>query len=98
MPSTRAALRQAPSECPVCGEELSPRAQACPACGADEKTGWNDEVTRYDGLDLPESAFDDATAPRRQARARHPGRPHPFWVLIAIGLTVLFLGFALFGH
>jgi hypothetical protein len=51
-----------PSECPVCGAEVPPNARACPECGADERTGWNDEATRYDGLDLPESAFEESDA------------------------------------
>ena len=29
------------------------RAHACPACGADERTGWR-EQSIYDGLDLPD--------------------------------------------
>lgn len=32
-------------------------ATACPECGSDERTGWS-ENTLYDGLDLPEEAFD----------------------------------------
>ncbi len=52
-----------PSECPVCGADLPPRARACPECGADERTGWNEEDSRYDGLDLPDSAFDDEDHP-----------------------------------
>ena len=49
----------APTECPVCGEAVPRNARACPGCGADERSGWNEEATRYDGLDLPDSAFDD---------------------------------------
>jgi len=48
-----------PTECPVCGEAVPRGARACPGCGADERSGWNDEATRYDGLDLPEAAYDD---------------------------------------
>lgn len=56
-----------PGECPVCGESVPRNAQACPGCGADARTGWDEEATRYDGLDLPDSAYDDehAPAPRR---------------------------------
>ncbi len=30
---------------------------ACPECGADEKTGWNDRA-RAQNLDLPDDEFD----------------------------------------
>ncbi len=48
-----------PTECPVCGEAVPRGAKACPGCGADERTGWNEDATRYDGLDLPDEAYDD---------------------------------------
>ena len=48
-----------PTECPVCGEDVPRKARSCPGCGADERTGWNEENTRYDGLNLPDEAFDD---------------------------------------
>lgn len=47
-----------PIECPVCGEAVPRKARACPGCGADERSGWNEEDTRYDGLDLPDHAFE----------------------------------------
>lgn len=31
---------------------------ACPACGADERTGWR-ESSIYDGMELPENAWSD---------------------------------------
>ena len=58
-----------PTECPVCGDAVPRNARACPGCGADERSGWNEEATRYDGLDLPDEAFADeaehSPAPRR---------------------------------
>jgi predicted nucleic acid-binding Zn ribbon protein len=48
-----------PSECPVCGETVPRGARACPGCGADERSGWDQDATRYDGLDLPDTAYDD---------------------------------------
>jgi predicted nucleic acid-binding Zn ribbon protein len=85
----RAASREpAPAECAVCGADIPPHARACPACGADERTGWR-ESSIYDGLDLPDE--DDETAPKRP---RHGGLPWYWWlvgvlVLVALGLTVL---------
>jgi hypothetical protein len=49
---------EAPKECPICGEDVPKGARACPHCGADERTGWAEETTRYDGVDLPDEAFD----------------------------------------
>ena len=51
-----------PTECPVCGEAVPRGARACPGCGADERSGWNEEATRYDDLDLPDAAYDDEHA------------------------------------
>lgn len=45
-----------PEVCPVCGEEVPRGALACPECGADERSGWREDVV--DGLDLPEEEFD----------------------------------------
>jgi hypothetical protein len=45
-----------PEICPVCGEEVPAGALACPECGADERSGWREEVV--DGLDLPDEEFD----------------------------------------
>lgn len=47
-----------PEVCPVCGSDVPDGARACPDCGADERSGWNEEDTLYDGLDLPEEAFE----------------------------------------
>lgn len=58
------------------------RARACPECGADERSGWNDDDTRYDGLELPDSAYDDAPSPRRRSG------PHPAWRWVAFALLV----------
>ena len=90
----------APSECPVCGGAVPPKAKSCPHCGADERTGWDEDASRYDGLDLPDSAFDDDDGaepenhPARGSRARRPGArrtfPHPIWILVALGLVIWF--------
>jgi len=45
-----------PEICPVCGEEVPTGASACPECGADERSGWREEMV--DGLDLPDEEFD----------------------------------------
>lgn len=47
---------RAPEVCPVCGEQVPAGAPACPECGADERSGWREDVA--DGLDLPAEDFD----------------------------------------
>lgn len=83
-----------PSECPVCGEPVPARARACPHCGADERSGWNEDESRYDGLDLPDSAFEDERQETAHALRRRPRAPlrrglHPFWWLVAAALAAI---------
>jgi predicted nucleic acid-binding Zn ribbon protein len=89
---------RAPAECPVCGADVPPNARACPECGADERTGWNDEDTRCDGLDLPDSAYDDdspATKPAASIRERS-NRIALHWWLTAFALITVFVTAALY--
>jgi hypothetical protein len=83
--------RATPSECPVCGADVPPRARACPSCGADERTGWNEDTTRYDGLDLPDAAFDDDASPLSKNlghnKRRFNGIPFFWWLLALIVLA-----------
>lgn len=50
-----------PEECANCGAAIPRHASACPECGADERTGWR-ETSVYDGMDLPDSAWEDDDA------------------------------------
>ena len=49
---------QTPEVCPVCGEDVPRSALACPECGADHNSGWREDASDYDGLDLNEEPFD----------------------------------------
>jgi hypothetical protein len=75
-----------PQTCPVCGADVPTRAKACPECGADERSGWNEDDTRYDGLDLPDSAFEDEDTPPRRAPKTTPSI---FWWVVAVGLLLV---------
>ena len=82
-----------PDECPVCGAIVPSRARACPECGADEKTGWDEEATRYDGLDLPGeiSAGDqDFSNENKRPRTDSNGLAWYWWV-VGIFLIVVLL-------
>ncbi len=78
-----------PEICPNCGNELSPKARACPQCGSDEKTGWSDEA-HIGGLDLPDQEFDyDEFVENEFGGARvKPRGLHWFWWLVALLLLV----------
>jgi hypothetical protein len=70
-------------------------AKACPECGADERTGWR-ETSGYDGLDLPDEAWDDETraAGRHQKTdtVRVNGVPWYWWCVGAVLLALLVAG------
>jgi endogenous inhibitor of DNA gyrase (YacG/DUF329 family) len=81
----------APSTCPVCGADVPSGARACPECGADERTGWDDENTRYDGIDLPGESFggDEASGDGdTKKRSRRGGLPLIAW-LVGAGILIL---------
>jgi len=80
-----------PASCPVCGAAVSFGAKSCRECGADERTGWDEEKTRYDGLDLPDGAFDyDETLRDEGLQPRHRPKGVPiFWWLVGLVLLVV---------
>lgn len=87
-----------PAECANCGAAIPRTAKSCPECGADERTGWRDnESTRYDGLDLPDSAFADEHAPdslpSRNPRREVNGIPWYWWCLAVALVFALALAF-----
>jgi len=71
-----------PEICPVCGEAVPSRAKCCPGCGADEKSGWNEEAAIYDGLDLPE----EETGQKK----RKASRPL-LWGTVAIAMLAILM-------
>jgi hypothetical protein len=85
-------VKSPPEICPNCGAEVPPNARACPACGADEKTGWSDE-TRADGLNLPDESFDyDEFVDREFGKKRVlPFGISWFWWAVAVALLALFV-------
>jgi len=89
-----------PDICPVCGSAVPLSARACPDCGADDNTGWNEDQAVYDGLDLPNNEFDyDEYRQREFGPAdKTDGHHKKVWVWLSIlgfVLVVLALGFML---
>ena len=81
----------APEECANCGAPIPRGAKACPECGADERTGWR-ETSIYDGMDLPDEAFEDETRPRKRAGANRVNGIAWYWWLVALALLLLIVG------
>jgi ribosomal protein L40E len=74
--------------CPACGAEVPVKAQACPECGSDDKTGWSDD-TMYDGTGIEDSdEFDYAEWRRRELRPARPASGWGWW-LVAVGLLAV---------
>ena len=76
-----------PAECANCGAAIPPTARTCPECGADERTGWR-ESDVYDGLNLPDHAFEDEFSPQRHAAG---GTAWRWWAVAAVLLALLVL-------
>jgi hypothetical protein len=71
-----------PDECANCGAPVPRHAKACPACGADERTGWR-ETSIYDGLDLP---GDDETEKRGPKAVN--GLAWYWWIAVVLALLL----------
>src|SRR5271169_3190467 len=83
--------------CPVCGKDVPAKAKACPHCGACDKSGWNEEMSIYDGIDLPDGDFDREISP--EEGIRHPyrlrGKRLIWWITgVVLTLVILYLIFA----
>ncbi|MBI5853292.1 MAG: hypothetical protein HZB39_19970 [Planctomycetes bacterium] len=59
-------------ECPHCGAIFRAGRLACPDCGSDAQTGWQEqEEIDYQALDLDVPGYgEEAAAPRRSRRNR----------------------------
>lgn len=77
----------------MCGEDVPPRALACPECGADHNSGWREDAA--DGLDLPDEEFDYDQFVKDEFG---PGAPQvrPVWAITAAVLLVAILLWAVF--
>ncbi len=86
--------RKTPEVCPVCGEDVPPKAKSCPECGACHESGWNEDGDQSGAITehgyIHEEKFD-----YERWRAREEGREpgprtglKPFWRWVALGLLL----------
>jgi len=78
--------KRTPEVCPVCGEDVPPRALACPECGADHNSGWREDY--LDGVDLPEEEFNYDDFVKREFDGRDTQGINPVWWITAIVLLI----------
>ena len=86
-----------PEVCPVCGEDVPPNAVACPECGADHNSGWRDDAETYDGVNLPEDAFnyDDFVRQEFGPQAKPAGLKTIWWIVgVVLVVALAFYFFA----
>jgi hypothetical protein len=91
MASSGSKKQQTPPICPVCGEDVPPRALACPECGADHNSGWRDDATSYDGVDLPDDFNYDDFVREEFGSSSKPAGISTVWWITAVALLVMTL-------
>jgi hypothetical protein len=76
--------------CPICGKIVPAKARACPNCGACDKTGWNEQKTATDGLDLPDDDFDyDKFTAEEFGTAQKAKGPALIWKITAVVVLIV---------
>ena len=80
---------QTPEVCPVCGDDVPRKAQACPQCGADHNSGWREEAENYEALDLPDEDFNyDEFVRREFGSSVKPAGMKMIWWITAILILI----------
>jgi hypothetical protein len=89
--------KRTPKICPVCGEDVPPKALACPECGACHNSGWKEDADVYDGLDLPNDEFDYDEFVKREfgGGAQNPAGGNAIWWVTALVLFLILLAGAM---
>jgi hypothetical protein len=68
------------------------KARACPHCGACEKSGWSEDGSDVDGLDLPDDDFDYEKF--KEAEFGTPRKLHGkalLWKITATAILILMI-------
>jgi RNA polymerase subunit RPABC4/transcription elongation factor Spt4 len=81
-----------PDICPNCGALVPENAEACPECGADEETGWNDTAMEQRlGISDPDE-FDPEEWAREEAGERRKRPLAGLWWATAAVLLLAVVG------
>lgn len=91
MPPRKTTRPPAPETCPVCGEDVPKNALACPECGADHNSGWSEDATLYDGLDLPDDGFGQDEFVEREFQPSRGSGVKVVWWITGVLLLLAFL-------
>lgn len=85
--------------CPVCGEDVSPIAVACPECGADDRSGWQEDAEAYDGVDLPDNDFNYEEFVKQEfGSSRRPAIKKVWWITAILLIAALIAIYFYAGH
>ena len=86
-----------PETCPICGQDVPCHALACPGCGADHNSGWNEEATGLDGVDLPGENFNyDQFLEREFGGKVKPSSQKTVWWVVGIVILIVVVALFLF--
>ncbi len=77
--------------CPICGEEVPPRAVACPECGADHNSGWREEAESYDALPDDSFNYEEFVEQEFGSSPKPAGIQTIWWVTAITVIAVLIL-------
>jgi len=84
-----------PEVCPVCGEDVPPRALACPECGADHNSGWKLD-TDLGGIEEAEFDYDDFVK-NEFGSSPKPSGISPLWWITGIILLIALIAALMLG-
>ena len=88
-----------PKVCPVCGEDVPPAALACPECGADHDSGWQENADVYDAVDLPDEDFDYQEFVKQEfGSSDKPAIKRIWWITALILIATLIAIYFYVGH
>ena len=85
-----------PELCPVCHEEVTAEALACPECGADHNSGWRENANADGDVNLPDDDFnyDDFVKREFGLRVKPSGLKVVWWIagiLLIVALLLIYL-------
>lgn len=74
----------------MCGEDVPPTALACSNCGADHRSGWQENTESYDGVDLPDNDFNYEEFVKQEfGSLSRPAIKRVWWITAILLIAVL---------